>query len=266
MIRNFLLGMMLFLVSVPLLAQQTQETKLPVRQITDLGDGNIMVGTASANQTLALTAANIPATTITGVTGDDVQEILENMKALIDSGGDGWGVDTVVSNTTLIGQGTNASDLEVNTAVIAERTYAQSFAQTLSKDGNTVTLTQGDGLGGGSFTDAVDDADANATNELQNITRTGNSITLDQGGGSQDVTDDVTTETFLVSSTSSTLTLSATIDGTYPDQIWVTRNGFNQTVATSGSATDMTASGTTLTANYADFENGDVIVVRFIAQ
>ena len=69
--------------------------------------------------------------------------------------------------------------------------------QTISKSGNTVTLSNG----GGSFTDAdthltdanigamgyiknANDADADTTNELQTISKSGNTVTLSNGGGS----------------------------------------------------------------------------------
>ena len=69
--------------------------------------------------------------------------------------------------------------------------------QTISKSGNTVTLSNG----GGSFTDAdthlsdadiaamgyikdADDADSDPTNEIQTISKSGNTITLSNGGGS----------------------------------------------------------------------------------
>lgn len=59
--------------------------------------------------------------------------------------------------------------------------------QSLSKSGNTVSLS----LGGGSFTDAVDDADANPNNELQTISKSGTTVTLSDGGGSfTDAVDD----------------------------------------------------------------------------
>jgi len=52
--------------------------------------------------------------------------------------------------------------------------------QTISKAGSTVTLSNS----GGSFTDEVNDADADATNELQTISKAGNTITLSNSGGS----------------------------------------------------------------------------------
>lgn len=52
--------------------------------------------------------------------------------------------------------------------------------QTISKTGNTVTLSHS----GGSFTDEVDDADPSPTNELQTISKSGNTITLSNNGGS----------------------------------------------------------------------------------
>ncbi len=51
--------------------------------------------------------------------------------------------------------------------------------QTISKSGNTVTLSNG----GGSFTDEVDDDDANPNNELQTLSLTGNNLSLSNGGG-----------------------------------------------------------------------------------
>ncbi|MBI5915918.1 MAG: hypothetical protein HY842_11110, partial [Bacteroidetes bacterium] len=81
--------------------------------------------------------------------------------------------------------------------------------QTISKTGNTVTLSNG----GGSFTDAVDDADASATNELQTISKTGSTVTLSNGGGSfTDAVDDAdanpTNELQTISKTGNTVTLS----------------------------------------------------------
>jgi len=52
--------------------------------------------------------------------------------------------------------------------------------QTISKEGQTVTLSNN----GGSFTDNVDDADADPINELQIITQTDYNVSLSQGGGS----------------------------------------------------------------------------------
>jgi hypothetical protein len=55
--------------------------------------------------------------------------------------------------------------------------------QTISKSGSTVTLSNG----GGSFTDAVNDADASATNELQNLgyTASTRTITISNGTNTQ---------------------------------------------------------------------------------
>ncbi|KAA3629930.1 MAG: tail fiber domain-containing protein [Bacteroidetes bacterium] len=52
--------------------------------------------------------------------------------------------------------------------------------QTISKTGNTVTLSNG----GGSFTDETNDADADPQNELQTISLNGTLVTLSNGGGS----------------------------------------------------------------------------------
>jgi hypothetical protein len=81
--------------------------------------------------------------------------------------------------------------------------------QTVSKSGNTVTLSNG----GGSFTDAVDDADNNPTNEIQTVAKSGNTVTLSDGGGSfTDAVDDAdnspTNEIQTVAKSGNTVTLS----------------------------------------------------------
>lgn len=58
-------------------------------------------------------------------------------------------------------------------------------AQTLSKSGNTVSLSTVNGTGGGSFTDAVNDADADPTNEIQTLTfsSASNALSISGTGG-----------------------------------------------------------------------------------
>jgi|GEM_PF-2686525 len=90
---------------------------------------------------------------------------------------------------------------------------ASNELQTISKDGNTVTLSNS----GGSFIDAVDDADADASNELQTITKDGNTVTLSNNGGSftdavDDADSDSTNELQSISINTDTLRLS---DGGY---------------------------------------------------
>jgi len=57
--------------------------------------------------------------------------------------------------------------------------------QTLSKLGNRVTLSNG----GGSFTDAIDDADADATNELQDLSLIGGELRLSGSSATIPVSD-----------------------------------------------------------------------------
>jgi hypothetical protein len=57
--------------------------------------------------------------------------------------------------------------------------------QTLSKDGQTVSLSNS----GGSFTDEVNDADANPANEFQTLSQNGLDVSLSQGGGTINVAD-----------------------------------------------------------------------------
>jgi hypothetical protein len=83
--------------------------------------------------------------------------------------------------------------LSVPYALFAENTANNEDAdadptnelQTISKDGQTVTLS----IGGGSFTDEVNDADANPTNEIQTLSQNGLNVTLTQGGGTINVAD-----------------------------------------------------------------------------
>ena len=64
---------------------------------------------------------------------------------------------------------------------------ATNELQSISKSGNTVTLSNG----GGSFTDEMDDADSDPNNELQTITKSGNVVSLsDMGGSFTDEVDD----------------------------------------------------------------------------
>ena len=86
---------------------------------------------------------------------------------------------------------------------------ATNELQYLTKSGSTVSLSNG----GGSFTDDVNDADANPTNELQTISKSGMTVTLSDGGGSfTDEVDDADASTInelqTISKTGTTVTLS----------------------------------------------------------
>jgi hypothetical protein len=82
-------------------------------------------------------------------------------------GGDNWGTQVVKTNNTLTGQGTDASLLGVNHALITP-----SWANIQS-----VPAGFADGL------DNVDDADADKSNEIQALSITGNNLTLSKDGG-----------------------------------------------------------------------------------
>ena len=60
--------------------------------------------------------------------------------------------------------------------------------QTISKTGNTVSLTQG----GGSFTDDVNDADADASNEFQTLSISGNDLTITPNGNTVTLSSGIT--------------------------------------------------------------------------
>ena len=92
----------------------------------------------------------------------------------------GQGVDSVnISNDTLFIYLPSS-----NVFTVLPDASATNEIQTISKSGSTVTLSNS----GGSFTDAVDDADASTTNEIQTLsidsTGTSFTISLSDGGGS----------------------------------------------------------------------------------
>ena len=83
-------------------------------------------------------------------------------------GGDNWGTQTVVTNTTLTGAGTTASPLAVANTVITP-----TWANVQSKPAGFA-----DGI------DNIDDADNSITNEIQAISLSGTVLSLSNGGGS----------------------------------------------------------------------------------
>ena len=85
---------------------------------------------------------------------------------------------------------------------------ATNEIQALSKDGNMIMLSEG-----GSVVDAVDDADADATNEIQTLSKDGSMIMLSNGGGSvmdavDDADADASNEIQQLSISGSTLSIS----------------------------------------------------------
>jgi len=83
-------------------------------------------------------------------------------------GGDNWGTQTVVTNTTLTGLGTSASPLAVaNTVITPSWSHIQSIPAGFA-DG----------------TDNIDDADNSMVNEIQTINLSGTTLSLSLGGGS----------------------------------------------------------------------------------
>ena len=83
-------------------------------------------------------------------------------------GGDNWGTQTVVTNTTLTGAGTTASPLAVaNTVITPSWSHIQSIPAGFA-DG----------------TDNIDDADNSITNEIQILNLSGTTLSLSSGGGS----------------------------------------------------------------------------------
>jgi hypothetical protein len=83
-------------------------------------------------------------------------------------GGDNWGTQTVVTNTTLTGAGTTASPLAVvNTTITPSWSNIQGIPAGFA-----------DGI------DNIDDADNSITNEIQALSLSGTVLSLSNGGGS----------------------------------------------------------------------------------
>lgn len=256
--KNYL-AMLLLLCAFTLSAQQTEESKVQVEQIEDLGNGKVMVGTNGVNNKIDFNADNVPVTTGT-FAGQSTRSALESINSAAGS------VQSLTYNagTQALGiSGGNSVTLDVDDADAS----ITNEAQTLSKSGTTVTLSAANGAGGGSFTDAVNDADASPTNEAQTLTRSANNMVLSAaggaGGGTRSVADVKTTEYFKVTTAGATITISGTPDLTY--EVSVSRNGVAQTTQATGS--DVTFSGTgnkTLTANYRNWKVGDIVKVTYI--
>ena len=87
---------------------------------------------------------------------------------------------SVSSETTSAVEVALTGSPSISFSIVDADADASNELQTISKSGNTVTLSNG----GGSFTDAVNDADADVSNELQTISKSGSTVSLSNGGGS----------------------------------------------------------------------------------
>ncbi len=121
---------------------------------------------------------------------NELQTISKNGNTVSLSNGGGSFVDAVDDADNVIGNEYNTSlslngntlnltdnggTLSVNLAPLSDADAdPTNELQTISKSGNTVTLSNG----GGSFIDAVDDADSNPTNELQSLSLNGNTLSI----------------------------------------------------------------------------------------
>jgi hypothetical protein len=103
------------------------------------------------------------------------------------SSGDGWGTQTAATDGSINGDGTSANPLSVNTSDAAFNGWDKNASDDFSGSFTDLTNVPA-GLSDG---DDVNDADHDATNELQTISKTGNTVTLSNGGGSfTDAVDD----------------------------------------------------------------------------
>jgi hypothetical protein len=101
-------------------------------------------------------------------------------------GGDNWGTQTVVTNTTLTGNGTTALPLGVANTVITP----------LWSNLQSIPAGFADGI------DNIDDADNSITNEIQALSLSGTTLSLSNGGGSVTIpTDNWGTQTVVTDAT-----------------------------------------------------------------
>lgn len=171
------------------------------------------------------------------------------------SGADNWGSQVVVSDASLTGTGVTGDVLSVD-----ETQLATSFAT----DAELAASDEADG-------------DKDDTNELQNLSLSGQTLEISNGTNADlssfatdaELTDAIlaityydkyTEEIFSNLTSGSTVTISsAPVNSNY--QAWtITRGGLKQRI---GSATaDVSVTGTTITFNQRDFEDGETVIVQ----
>ena len=264
--------LMLFCGSM-LFAQQTRETVIVPQQIEPLALGEVIYGNGTINVKGKLPAAQ-PVVTPTGALGSvDVQAALEELQSEIVAAA--GGESTVQTGPTITGDGSSASPLSVVPAQITTSALNNDAGfistpddadadpanelQTIGKSGTTVTLSDG----GGTFTDEVNDADADSNNEIQTLSESGKNITASLGGGTVSKIDPFRTE-FFTPTNGSTISIPSAPDVSQISNIRVRRGAVPQTVATSGTSSDVTIAGTTLTFNYRAFDGSELVVVEYV--
>ena len=115
----------------------------------------------------------------------------------ISTGGDNWGSQVVVSNTTLSGNGTSSSPLSVNGILTDNQTLSISGNVIAISGGNNITLPTGFSGNYNDLTNTPDnlsdftndlgfitnpnDADSDPTNELQNLSLSGSNLSISNG-------------------------------------------------------------------------------------
>lgn len=133
------------------------------------------------------------------VLGQDTVLTSANVNDFVVGGGGGNG--SIATDNTLTGTGTNSEPLGADTTLIATIYDLSQIdtndadadntneAQTITKSGNTITLSQANGVGGGSVVDEVNDADADDENELlENVSVDVNgNLTFDYPGTANDI-------------------------------------------------------------------------------
>ncbi len=156
-----------------------------------------------------------------------------------------------LSGTNLSIEDGNTIDLSiVQDGVIDADSNPSNEIQTLSKAGNTISLSNG----GGSVTDEVDDADNNPNNEIQSITKSGNTVTLSNGGGSftdevDDADNNPNNEIQSITKSGNTVTLSNG-GGSFTDEVDDADNNPNneiQNLSLSGNTINLSNGGGSVT-------------------
>ncbi len=112
--------------------------------------------------------------TFNNTTGELSSSIGNSVFLPLTTGGDNWGSQTIVTDTTLQGDGSSANPLTVNTTNIDN----QNLSSYDSGTNRTINISNGTGT-----TFNVEDNDNSSTNEIQTLSISGSSLSLSNGGG-----------------------------------------------------------------------------------
>ncbi len=207
---------------------------------TDIDLSSISTGGINTdNQTLALAGSSL---TITGGNSVDLSPIQDGVDDADNNPLNEIQDLQLVGNTLTITNNVSATDIN-----LAAFSGTNTDNQTISLTGTNLSITGGNTLDLAAIQDGVDDADADPTNELQTVSKVGNTITLSNGGGSftdavNDSDADATNEIQDLQLSGNILTITNNASPTSIDlSAFTGTNTDNQTLSLAG--TDITITG-----------------------